>query len=322
MALQDKLVSVLTPVYNGALYLDECIQSVVRQTYDNFEFVIVDNCSTDNSYEIAAAAASADERIRVVRNSEHVGLIPNWNRTLTHVNERASYVKFVHADDWLFDTCIERMVDLAEQDEGIGLVSAYRLEEDRVSLDRLPRDTFQSRREYSGRPSSESTPAGGAFRLTIRVGRTISPPRKSYATCPESTPPNPLGGRICRFVPQGDSGNTAKQGISNLLGTINGLPRDLDRGANQVAGVAPFRSRVRHGLHIPTFEAGLLPLLRLGRVARLGLGCPRSDTDTAALSAGRPSWQAPPRIPRAGRHRSRHLRGPIWGPAGPVVDNG
>lgn len=141
MALQDKLVSVLTPVYNGALYLDECIQSVLRQTYDNFEFVIVDNCSTDDSYEIAAAAASADKRIRVVRNTEHLGLIPNWNRTLTHVNGRAAYVKFVHADDWLFDTCIERMVGVAEQDERIGLVSAYRLEEDRVSLDRLPRET-------------------------------------------------------------------------------------------------------------------------------------------------------------------------------------
>jgi glycosyltransferase involved in cell wall biosynthesis len=138
LVLQDKLVSVLTPVYNGALYLDECIQSVLRQTYYNIEFVIVDNCSTDESFDIAKAAAESDSRINVVRSVEHVGPIQNWNRALGHVSKRADYIKFVHADDWLFDTCIERMVDVAEQDERIGLVSAYRLEEDCVSLDRLP----------------------------------------------------------------------------------------------------------------------------------------------------------------------------------------
>lgn len=139
--MQDELVSVLTPVYNGALYLDECIQSVRRQTYGNFEYVVVDNCSTDESFDIATAAAAADNRIKVVRSNEHVGPIQNWNRALGHVSDRATYVKFVHADDWLFDTCIEEMVSLADQDDRLGLVSAYRLEENRVSLDRLPSES-------------------------------------------------------------------------------------------------------------------------------------------------------------------------------------
>jgi len=144
MESQDKLVSVVTPVYNGALYLDECIQSVVRQTFRNFEFIIVDNCSTDESFEMAKSAAAGDQRIKAIRSDDHVGPIQNWNRALGYVSDRASYIKFVHADDWLFDTCIERMVGLAEQNERIGLVSAYRLEEDRVSLDRLPTETSHS----------------------------------------------------------------------------------------------------------------------------------------------------------------------------------
>lgn len=136
--MQDNLVSVLTPVYNGALYLEECIRSVLRQTYGNFQYVIVDNCSTDESFEIATAAAAGDGRISVVRNDDHVGPIQNWNRALGQVSQQAKYIKFVHADDWLFDTCIEKMVNLAEENNRVGLVSAYRLEEDQVSLDHLP----------------------------------------------------------------------------------------------------------------------------------------------------------------------------------------
>lgn len=138
--MTKKLVSVLTPVYNGASFLDECIQSVRRQTYDHFEFVIVDNCSTDGSYDIAVEAAAGDPRITVRKSDDHVGPIQNWNRALGFISEQASYVKFVHADDWLFESCIERMVGLAEQNDRVGLVSAYRLEEDHVSLDRLPCD--------------------------------------------------------------------------------------------------------------------------------------------------------------------------------------
>jgi glycosyltransferase involved in cell wall biosynthesis len=140
VALQDKLVTVITPVYNGAPYLQDCITSVLDQTYGNFEYFIVDNCSTDASLEIARAAAAADSRITVVQCDEHVGPIQNWNRSLAGVADGSEYIKFVHADDWLFPQCIARMVELAEQNENVGIVSAHRLEEDRISLDKLPKD--------------------------------------------------------------------------------------------------------------------------------------------------------------------------------------
>ena len=137
--VQEKpLVTVITPVYNGAAFLHECIQSVLAQSFENFEYLIVDNCSTDESLRIAEKAAATDSRISVIQCDEHVGPIQNWNRSLKHADRKSSYVKFVHADDWIFPDCLARMVEVAESDDDVGLVSAYRLEEDRVSLDQLP----------------------------------------------------------------------------------------------------------------------------------------------------------------------------------------
>ena len=130
----------ITPVFDGAAYLQECIQSVLAQSYENFEYVIVDNCSTDESSNIAEKAAATDSRIRVIRCDQHVGPIQNWNRSLQFVDRNSDYVKFVHADDWIFQECLARMVDVADSNENVGIVSAYRLEEDRVSLDHLPSD--------------------------------------------------------------------------------------------------------------------------------------------------------------------------------------
>jgi len=140
LAHRKPLVSVITPVYNGAEYLLDCIQSVRAQSFENFEYFIVDNCSTDESFHIAEKVAASDSRIKAIRSEKHVGPIQNWNRSLQSVSPNSSYIKFVHADDWIFPECLTRMVEVAESDENVGLVSAYRLEEDRVSLDQLPAD--------------------------------------------------------------------------------------------------------------------------------------------------------------------------------------
>ena len=138
---KNELVSIVTPVFNGAPYLSECIESVLGQTHGNFEYIIADNCSTDSSLSIARRYADSDKRIRVVEAGEHVGPIQNWNRSLAETDPNSDYIKFVHADDWLYPDCIEKMVEVASGDARIGIVSAYRLEEDRVSLDRLPEQT-------------------------------------------------------------------------------------------------------------------------------------------------------------------------------------
>jgi len=76
---RNPLVSVITPVYNCEEFLAECIESVLRQTYTNYEYIIVNNRSTDRTLDIASEYAKKDGRIRVHSNSEFVGVIENHN---------------------------------------------------------------------------------------------------------------------------------------------------------------------------------------------------------------------------------------------------
>ena len=130
----EPLVSVVTPVYNGEKYLAECIESVLAQTYQNWEYIIVDNCSKDRTLEIAQQYARRDVRIRVHNNSEFLSIIANWNYALHQISAKSKYCKVVHADDCLFPECLVQMVDLAEEHPTVGLVGAYRLVDNRVKL--------------------------------------------------------------------------------------------------------------------------------------------------------------------------------------------
>ncbi len=138
MTASEPLVSVVTPVYNEQQHLAECIESVLSQTHRNWNYTIVDNCSTDSSLAIAQRYATADRRIRVVRNSHFLTSLQNCNAALRHVTEASSYCKVVLGDDWIYPECLERMVAVAEANPAVGIVSAYALEGERVTLTGLP----------------------------------------------------------------------------------------------------------------------------------------------------------------------------------------
>lgn len=121
------LVSVLTPVYNGEAYLAECIESVLSQTYPNWQYTIVDNHSTDRTLAIAEHFAQVDSRIRVYSNCTLLDIIANHNRAFGLISPSSSYCKVVSADDWLFPECLERMVSLAEAHPSVGIVGSYQL---------------------------------------------------------------------------------------------------------------------------------------------------------------------------------------------------
>ena len=124
---EKPLVSVVTPVYNGEDFLAECIESVLQQTYERFEYIIVDNCSKDRTFEIALDYAKKDGRVRVHRNSEFVGVIENHNIAFRLIAADSKYCKVVCADDWLFPECIARMVSVAEANPSVGIVGSYQL---------------------------------------------------------------------------------------------------------------------------------------------------------------------------------------------------
>lgn len=131
------LVSVVTPFYNTADYLAECIEGVLSQTLPEFEYLLVDNASTDGSLEIARSYARKDSRVRVERFDDLIPQIPNYNRALRLADPSARYCKIAQADDILLPRCLEAMVAIAEEDEEIGLVGAYTILQNRVFLDGL-----------------------------------------------------------------------------------------------------------------------------------------------------------------------------------------
>ncbi|HHT64441.1 MAG: glycosyltransferase family 2 protein [Bacillota bacterium] len=137
MSNSEPLVSIITPVYNGEKYLAECIESVLNQSYKNWDYCIVNNCSTDKTREIAEEYARKDPRIRVHNNSAFLNIYDNLNHAMRQLAPGSKYCKVVHADDLLFPECVEKMVQLAERHPEIGIVGAYGLRGKEVVWDRL-----------------------------------------------------------------------------------------------------------------------------------------------------------------------------------------
>ncbi len=136
----EPLVSFVTPVYNGARYISECIESVLAQEYANWEYVILDNHSDDGSAAIIEGYARREPRIRVHRNGSVLPIMTNWNAALALISPASRYCKVVHADDRLFPRCTRAMVERAERYPSAGLIGAYSLWGNRVVGDGLAPD--------------------------------------------------------------------------------------------------------------------------------------------------------------------------------------
>ncbi len=121
--VNEPLVAIVVPVYNGAPHLGECLQSILDQTYPNWNAVVVNNCSTDASGQIADEFARRDRRLQVVHCEHFVGQSENYNRSVAHAQDGAEYVKLLEADNWITRDCIAEQVQLAEEDKEIGIVA-------------------------------------------------------------------------------------------------------------------------------------------------------------------------------------------------------
>ncbi len=115
-------VSICVPTYNGARYLKHCLDSALAQTFTDFELLVVDDCSTDSTPDLARHYVGTDPRISVRRNERNLGLVANWNRCVDLA--RGAWVKFLFQDDLLEPSCLERM--LAASRNGVDLVVARR----------------------------------------------------------------------------------------------------------------------------------------------------------------------------------------------------
>ena len=133
-------VTVLTPVYNGAEYLSDCIDSVQRQSFTDWRYIIVNNRSTDATLEIATSYAQADDRISVVTNDDFLSMPSNFNRAFSLVPADSRYVKVVCADDWIMPSCLEEMVAFADRHPTAGVVGCHQQSGEHVRWRELPAD--------------------------------------------------------------------------------------------------------------------------------------------------------------------------------------
>ena len=130
--LETPIVSVVTPFYNSGDTLERCIVSVLSQTRADFEYLLVDNCSSDRGSEIARDYARRDPRIRYLRFEEHVFKARNYNRAVKSISTATRYCKVVQADDYLYPQCLEQMLEIALRHPNVGVVGARRVAGDVV----------------------------------------------------------------------------------------------------------------------------------------------------------------------------------------------
>ena len=108
----NPLVSVITPVYNREKYLVKCIESILKQTYSNFEFLIVDDKSSDNTLEIIKNYQSIDSRIKILENDKNLGATVSFNRGLDVC--QGKYVARMDSDDISLPDRFLKQVDIFE----------------------------------------------------------------------------------------------------------------------------------------------------------------------------------------------------------------
>ncbi|MBN2522560.1 MAG: glycosyltransferase family 2 protein [Bacteroidales bacterium] len=131
------LVSIAIPVYNGGEYFDKCLEGILNQTYQNWECIINNNCSADDTLQTANKYAKKDPRFKVFTNENFISMTPNWNKACSRISADTKYLKVVGADDWLFPESIEKMVEVMEKHPSVGICSAYRLKDKEVEMDGL-----------------------------------------------------------------------------------------------------------------------------------------------------------------------------------------
>lgn len=105
------LVTIAIPNYNYGRYLDDCIGSVLAQTYTDFELLISDNCSSDNSLDIINKYN--DKRISYWVNDSNIGAYPNWD--LLYSKAKGKYFKLLQADDWLHPDYLKVTIERLEE---------------------------------------------------------------------------------------------------------------------------------------------------------------------------------------------------------------
>jgi len=123
MSNKKPLVSVVIPVYNAALYVEESLRSIINQTYNNLEILVIDDCSKDDSVKIVENIAKTDPRVRLIKNKSNLGIGGNRDKGIK--NSKGKYICWQDADDVSLPDRIEQQVDFLENHPKVGVVGGF-----------------------------------------------------------------------------------------------------------------------------------------------------------------------------------------------------
>jgi len=160
MMSKTPLVSVGVPVYNGERFLGQTLDSILAQTFKDFELLISDNASSDRTEDICRKYAKKDTRIRYVRNATNVGSAKNYDNLLWLSSGR--YFRWAPADDLFAPTSLERCVAVLEANDDVVLCYPKTILIDENGNTIAP---------YEDRLDLRSTNVSDRFRLALKVGR-------------------------------------------------------------------------------------------------------------------------------------------------------
>lgn len=119
-------VSIIVPVYNSAMYLSECVDSIMNQVYQDFELILVDDGSTDNSWDVCCSYARRNSKIKTVRQEN--GGSTKARKSGIKIAE-GEYICFVDSDDWIDSCCLEKLYGLAEKNQADIVASGCMIEQ-------------------------------------------------------------------------------------------------------------------------------------------------------------------------------------------------
>ncbi|RZK12555.1 MAG: glycosyltransferase family 2 protein [Flavobacterium sp.] len=163
MINNDPLVSVLMTCYNRGRFLAEAIESVLASSYKNFELIIVDDASTDDSLAISQAYAARDTRIKVVSNNKNLGDYKNRNHAASFANGK--YIKYVDSDDRIEEKSLEIMVDGMEQNPLVSVGFSPRRQSEKIAYPVVFDGAAALRKHFIGGGLLEAGPASAIIRL-------------------------------------------------------------------------------------------------------------------------------------------------------------
>lgn len=122
----NEMISIIIPVYNGSKFIEKCLYSIKNQSYNNYEIIIIDNNSTDNSVFLINEFIKSNQflNINFLKNSINIGFIGNINRGLSNLNINSKYIYIICVDDWVDSFFLEKSIKIMELNPNCSLLTS------------------------------------------------------------------------------------------------------------------------------------------------------------------------------------------------------